>query len=340
MNRFYTLLLTTALTCLAHSAVGQGQSASVRASIITNESGGRMSDILVFGGNRTTVLYKLNAQEIDPRQMPYSSIKVLQFHAPGDYMTAMEDFQNGRYKEAGAKFGDIKAKYRGMEGLPGNFSVKAAFMEAESALKLLDWPLLKDLASKLPKQNYLLQGSMENDAKVYDLLGKLADKNPKAVIDAGKAMIADKKRWNLQQLGRISYALGMAYADNKENELALNNLAMAMVADHGGDMEQVASAMLKSMEILSADKVVTDYVQNAPKELTTRVKSRSPQKVQELGSLVYMYKNILFPNRSLDSKYDAYLPFYLEIGERQKAQEEAKKEQEAAEKPAAAKTGK
>lgn len=330
MKRFHMFLMAGVLACT--SSVVYGQALSGAGVMSDDINGGKYTDILVVGGNRTTLQYKMQPQEVDPRQLPYSRVKALYFYTPNEYIAANENFQNAQYKEARAKFAETKTKYQSSAALPGNYSVEAAFMEVDCAVRLLDWPGVKALSSRLTKENYLLTGSKPGNAIVYDLLGKLADNKPDEVINAANGLLAKRDVWSLEQLARISYALGVSYSQKGDTEKALNNLAMAIAAQHGGGLDLAADAMVKSMDILAADKSVTDYVASPPADLNVKERMKAPQKVQELSSLVYLYKNILFPGRSLDAKYDAYLSYFVTPTERTKAQEEAQKaaEQEAA----------
>lgn len=338
MNYFYKLLLAGSAVCVAGIASAQTLSPAM---VRTDDmNGGRPAGILVVGGNRTTLLYKLGAQEVDPRQMPYSRVKSLVFNAPEEYITALQNFQNAKYKEARATFANVRTKYQSVEALPGNYSVRAAFYEADSLVRLLDWAALKSVLPVLTKHSYVLTGNMPTDAEVYTLLGKLADNNPDAVIESANAMMANKAKWNLRQTGRIAYALGVSHAAKGDQKKALDNFAITTVAHHGGDLDLVASAMTKSMDLLAADETVVKFMQSAPEgELPVKARiapATVPAKVQELAALAYMYKHVIFPGRVLDAKYEPYLRFAANSTERfqlQKEQREAVQQAPADETP-------
>lgn len=337
MNCFYKLLLAGSAACMTSLASAQTLSP---ATIRTDDmNGGRPGSILVVGGNRTTLLYKLGAQEVDPRQMPYSRVKSLIFIAPEEYVTALQNYQNAKYKEARATFANVRTKYAATEALPGNYAVKAAFYEVDSLVRLLDWAAVKNLTPGLTKNAYLLTGNMPTDAEVYALLGKLADNTPDAVIESGNAMLANKAKWNLRQTGRIAYALGVSHAAKGDQKKALDSFAMTMVAHHGGDLDLVASAITKSMDLLAADETVVKFMQSPPQELPVKARiapATVPAKMQELAALAYMYKHVLFPNRVLDAKYEPYLRFAANSTERfqlQKQQRAAAEQAPAGESP-------
>lgn len=315
MKKFPKLILAGLFLGL----VGQVSSEELsRARIKSKEiMDGRATDIFVAGADQKAVLYKTGVQEIDNRKIPVSSVDILYYYVPSEYLEANTNFQDGHYKEAKARFKGVAEKYKAVLNSPGNYALKALHMELESAVYMLDWAEVKTLEKKFASHKPVFERSMANDLEIYELLGKFSDRKYDDVIASAKAMLVDKKKWTLKQRGRISYALGAALEAKGGNAVeALNCYAVTLAAYHGGGASIAESAILKSMDILAADKAVEDFMKTAPENIGVEAKKALPAKLQELAGLAYMYKNVMFPEKKLNDKYIQYLRFHLSGSEK------------------------
>ncbi len=332
-----------AFVCSASFAQAQAP-ASVKAAVRSEEvQGGRLSDISVVGGDRNALIYRIGVQDIT---LPFDKIKGYMMVTPNEYITAMEFFQDGRYRQARSMFADYRNKYRNIENLPANYAAECAYMEVECAVRMLDWPSVKALTPKLPRGNVVSRSTGSN-FDVYQLLGSLADNQPDGVIKTATDLLQNKNKLGLEQVARVYYALGASQAakagdDTKAQETALNNLAKAMIMQHGGGMELAGSAVKLSMDVLAMDPSIGEYMKNAPSELTPKIRLAAPKKVQELAALAYFHTKVLYPNASMPKKYSKFIDYYLSAGEREalrksvSEEDAAEAEKKASEKSAAA----
>jgi hypothetical protein len=322
MNNFATKLL---IAGLAVSGLAQAQDAAQPQALVTavvRPDG--VSRVIVLGGDRSNVMWK-QRMEMDPQTTPLKSFPVFYLQPPADFTVAMEDYQNNKFQKARNSFNAVKKKYQAFLALPNNHSQEAAFMELNCAVEMQDWPAVKGLTDGFPK--YVAPTSvMTTQLEVNSLLGKLAGTDWDDILTSSKVMLAQKKKWSLKQLAQISYARGVAFAAKNDNAQALENLATAIVAQHGSPSSIASSALLKSVDILlQADPKVAEFIQGAGnKQLSPAQLATAPLDLKEAAAYVFLHKNVYFPNQKLDPKYENLLRFFSTPAQRTAQTEKAK----------------
>ncbi len=307
MNRFPILLLAGALS-LSGLAFGQAaEQPALRTRVKSPDlpSSG-LTDIFVTGGNRATIFYKLNTVQVDPMQLPYSKFECFYMLEPGEYLSAQESYQNHKLQEARAKFAAFKDKYKGVIAIPDNYAQKAAFLELDCAVDMQDWPAVAALFAAFPRQA-TPPTEMGVSLEAIEPLSKLDSKGWDGILSSTEAMLKQKNKWSMEDLARIAFARGVALAETGKPQEALDQFARTLVAEHGAYSPLASAAILKSVDILSADPKAAEYMK---KDVQKASYGKAPQAFRDAAAFVYLHKNVLFPEIKLDPKYDIFLTGY------------------------------
>jgi tetratricopeptide (TPR) repeat protein len=308
MKRFSILLLAGVFS-LSGLAFGQAaeQQPSLRTRVKSSDlpSGGA-TDIFVVGGNRGTILYKLNTVQVDPMQLPFNKFEYFYMMEPPEYLSALESFQNNKLQEARAKFAAFKDKYKAILAVPDNYVQKAAFLELECAIEMQDWPAVAALYKAFPRQA-TPPAEMIVSLEAIEPLSKLDAKAWADVISATGTMQKQKNKWSLKDSARIAYARGVALAATGKPQEALDEFARTIVAEHGAYSPLASAALLQSVDILAADPKVVEFMKHEPQKSNF---AKAPQAFRDAAAFVYLHKNVLFPEIKMDPKYDAFLNGY------------------------------
>lgn len=306
--KHFPLFLTAALAAVMGLDVGQAQQGQpylrVKASSSDLPRGG-IIDIYVVGGNRNAILYKMNQVQVDAQQLPYSRFTTFYMMEPGEYLQAQELMQNNKMREARASFAAFKAKYKALAAVPDNYVQRAAFHELECAVALADWNAVADLYKNFPKQ-VALPADIDASLDALAPMAKIGVKDWKGIVADTDKLLKVKSRWSLKDLARISYARGLAQAGLGKNEEALQELAMAVVCEHGAYSPLSSDAILRSVDLLGKDPQVVKYMKENPK-----AGAKMPQALKDAAAYVFLHKNILFPSIKVDDKYEAFMKYYV-----------------------------
>lgn len=345
MKRFPILLMAGALSL---SGLAFGQAADPQPSIKTRAKSsalpsGGYTDIFVVGGNRGTILYKLNPVQVDAMQLPYSQFDCFYMMEPPEYLSALESYQNDKLQEARAKFAAFKDKYKAIVAVPDNYVQKAAFLELDCAIDMQDWPGVASLFSSFPKQA-TPPTEMITVLEAVEPLSKLESKAWDEIISSSTALQKQKNKWSLKDQARISYAKGVALAAKGETQQALDELARTIVSEHGAYSPLASAAILRSVDILAADPKAAEFIKQHPDKGAFNL---APQALRDAAAFVYLHKNVIFPEIKIDPKYDVFLKYYetptervAREGVKPKPQKEESPKAEQAQKDASSKDAK
>ena len=269
-------------------------------------------ELYVTGANQSVVQYKETAEQTGSTSLPMSQIKFFYMLEPEAFLSAKESYQNEQFREARAKFPTVKSRLAPIMGLEDGYFQAAALLEIDSALSLLDWGAVKELTASFPKQSPLTS-EMKLDMEIYGLFGKLADKAYDQIISSSKSLLErNKDKLTLDQRARIHFLMGTALAEKNQGTEALDHLAFSIVGAHGGNRELAAAAIQKSLELYEKNPKVDALRQRFNMgEVSAISPVSNPQEIKEAAALVYLFKNVLFPDRVLNPKFDWMLKAYV-----------------------------
>lgn len=311
MKTFSTLFVAAGLAMASISFAQENNGFSLRTRAISDAfSRATPMDIFVTGVNQSTVQYKTDPTHAASESLPLAQFKFFYMFEPEDFLSAKESFQNDQFREARAKFSKVKARLAPIMGLEDGYFQAAALLEIDAALSLLDWAAVKELTAAFPRQSPLTE-EMKLDMAIYDLFGKLADQAYDQIISSATTLLAGKDKLSLDQTARLHYLMGVAQEQKNNASEAIDDLALSIVGAHGGNRELAASAIQHSLDIYMKNPKLADLLKKVNLgEVDASRAGNVPQEVKDAAALVYLYKNVLFPDRVLNPKFDWLLKFY------------------------------
>lgn len=265
----------------------------------------------LLGGTRATVTLKLTPNN-DPTNVPVGSLKFFYILEPPEMLGAMESYRSERFDEARKRFEGVKNKYVFTGAFKDNYCQEAAWYEIDSAIRLMDWALVKRLVAQFPQSTQFASVgiNMTADLQVAGLLGLLADGTPDAVLEKAKELMARNPRMVLQHVSRIGYAMGKAAFEKGDMEAAKRPLALTIVAEHGANRNMAADAARMLLDFFMSDPKVREYLERflnrVPKPNDVE---NAPPNLKEAAAIYYMYTAMLFPDMALPQKYEVLKAF-------------------------------
>lgn len=325
----FSILFAAAGLAMASTAFAQAQDLALRTRAVSDGlSRSTPMDIYVTSANQSNVQFKTDLEMTTTTVLPMAQFKFFYMFEPDDFLSAKESYQNGQYREARAKFAKVKSNLAPIMGLNDGYFQAAALFELDSALAMLDWASVKELMVAFPKQSPLTE-EMKKDMEIYALFAKLADKAYDDILTSGKTLMAGRDKLSLDHLTKLHYVLGVASAEKNQADEALDRYASALVASHGGNRELAASAILNSIDLYLKNKKVAELQKKVNMGEGGSVNPASvAQEVKDAAALAYLYKNVLFPDRVLNPKFDWLLKFYVAPAAKGKAPDSLMKQPE------------
>ncbi|MCD7797934.1 MAG: hypothetical protein LUG84_00800 [Akkermansiaceae bacterium] len=245
---------------------------------------------------------------------------------PKDLVSALSDYNGNHLSAARSKFDKVKTKYAAMIGLPNNAAARAANLELDCAIRMLDWPAVKNLSEHFRGKGDLGAG-MTNRLEVAKLLGLLsADDFSDGIIERAASLLEEKNKLSLEELGWLNYALGRAYeakiptAELEAGELTEPSLAAAgqavdayctaMVATYGGKVELPIDASARAAEILSSMPGVKAALAKIGQRRDSLSLRSLPAAMKEAAALAYVHLHFLNPN-SKNEKLAVFASYHV-----------------------------
>lgn len=310
-----TVLALTALSLpLAAQENDEEQTAVTLNAYVKLKQGKKPARIIVHSvpGKNVFSYIPFNTPAAQPEQLNVKDCDMFLLINPKELVNAMPDYNGNRLDSARNKLAQVKTKYAGFVGIPGSPAAKAAELELDCAIRLLDWAGVKNLADHFRGKGDLgewISGKVDV-AKVLGLLStsKFAD----AVIEQATALTENKsKPLHLEQYGWVNYALGRAYeAKIPSKELsdgvlseasvetanrAVDAYATAMATTYGGKTELAADASARAAILLSAMPGVKDALQTLGSKRDSYSLKKLPMQAKEAAAMAYIHLNLMNP---------------------------------------------
>lgn len=253
-----------------------------------------------------------NTPAAQPEQLNVKDCDMFLLISPKELVNALPDYYGNRLDSARNKLAQVKTKYAGFVGIPGNPAAKAAELELDCAVRLMDWASVKNLTEHFRGKGDLgewISGKIDA-AKVLGLLSTNTFSN--AVIEQATALTENKgKALHLEQFGWVNYALGRAYeaklpskeiADGILSEgsvetanKAIDAYAIAMACTYGGKTELAADASARAAILLSAMPGVKAAMEAQGRKRDSYSLKKLPMQLKEAAAMAYVHLNLMNP---------------------------------------------
>lgn len=192
----------------------------------------------------------------EPSAMSIKDFKVLLVQSPVDYVMASRAYNSGNLTEARPLLKAVRDKYEAFVALPSNPSLKAARMELDCLVRLMDWKGVASLVEATPGKQFL----EPEDRAVLEAARIVSQVSDDAATAAARqkeieTFLGDSKTKNVNSevYGWVKYAMGRALASGITAEELQNGLDAAHVdaASKAVDAycEAFASSHLRTKEI-------------------------------------------------------------------------------------------
>lgn len=250
--------------------------------------------------------------EPEAREMSAKDFKVLVVQSPADLVAATRAYNAGNLAEARPLLRAVRDKYAGFVGLPSNPSLKAARMELDCLVRLMDWKGVESLIESTPGKQFL----EPEDRIVQEAARLLSQVSDDAATAAARqkdieAFLADSKSRNINSevYGWMKYALGRALASNF-SEAELQNGIDASKADmaalavdaycesfasyHLRSKEIPVDALTRAFNLLWAMPGVKSYALSN-KSMTEEKWNTAPANFRDAATIAYLLENVFAP---------------------------------------------
>ncbi len=251
------LLPATALVSYAQTPAAPAvpdAPAAVPAEAVLMQQDETFLDIWIIAATKTDIRYLESKMDTDFTDMKISKARSIYLKEPKEFTEAMDLFQSRKYEEAKAKFGAVKARFKFMEAMPGNYSALSAFYEMECMRKLGD---LEGIAAAMQRfiPDPLLREEHRQQVELYSTFWDAVRTKGWLRIDSmAKERSGQPLPSNLR--AQIAYCHGLALEGLKKNNEALNAYNTALVVDCGASEELASKAAVNILRILKSDPEV------------------------------------------------------------------------------------
>ena len=256
-------------------------------------------DIWIIAGTKTDVRYLESKVDTDFTDMKISKAKSIYLKEPKEFTQAIDLFQARKYAEAKAIFAALKARYKYMEAMPGNYSALSAFYEMECMRKLND---LEGLNTAMQRfiPDPLLRQSHKQQVEIYTFWDAVRTKGWQRVDAMAKERVGVHLPSNLR--AQIAYCHGLALEGLKKPNEALNAYSTAITADSGASEEIARQASLNCLRILKADPEVQKAIRlwGTVDEVKT---SSGRVRLLEASAMAHVYKKFFSLGSPLPPEY-------------------------------------
>lgn len=256
--------------------------------------------------------------EPEVQQMKTSAFKVLVVQSPADFLTASRLYNADNLKEARTQLKKVREKYAAFDGVSGSPSLKAARMELDCLVRLMDWDGVNELLEAAPGRKFMeaedriVQSAARLVARVSDDASTAAARQKEI-----EAFLADSKSKAVSSdvYGWVKYALGRAIASNITPEelqngiseanartasLAVDAYCEAVASNHWRNSELPVDALKRAFNILWAMPGVKSYSLVA-KQMDEQRWNAAPHNFRDAVAIAYLLENVYAPGQVKDS---------------------------------------
>lgn len=258
--------------------------------------------------------YITKEQPDQPVESNTKDFKVFFITTPPELANATRAFDEGNLAEARRQLETVRNKYGVFSGLPDNPAVRAARMELECCVRLMDWNAVRRLTESSPNLK-MLEPEDRVGIEAARMLSEVSDDPATAEARNKKieAFLADSnkvKYISTTEYGWLKYAQGRALASlipadqikngiSADNEvkasLAVDALCEAAMAGHGRDVELPVDAMVRAFHLLWSMPGVKAYA-GSVKKMDKAAWDGGPSNFRDAVALAFMIRNIFAPN--------------------------------------------
>ena len=249
-----------------------------------------------------------------PAEMRTKDFKFFMVLTPADLATATRSFTSGNLKEARSQLAAERNKYAAFMGLPDSPALKAARMELECCVRMMNWDAVGKLVAAAPNAAFM---SPEDQVELAAarLLSQVSDDAGTAAARQKdiEAFLADSKAKtiNSEVYGWLKYALGRAIASSvpaaelqsgitaaheAAASLAVDAYCESFASNHGRNVELPEDALKRAFQILWAMPGVKQYALSV-KQMDEKKWNDAPHNFRDAVAIAYILENIVAPGQ-------------------------------------------
>lgn len=259
----------------------------------------------ILATTKTQVRYKtteISTTFIDAKINDFVTIYLLE---PPEYATAMDLFEARKYKDAQAKFAEVKALHKSTATLKDNFSTLSAYYEMECMRKLGDYEGIAAALGVFIKEP-LTRDFQLRQLELYVMWDAVRSKSWDRLV----IIASERDAENLPgfQRAQVSFCKGLALENLKRGNEALVAYANAMVADAGGSEILTRDAAINALHIYAND----EEVQLAITNWGTADENKSSggyTRLLQAGSLARLYQLTLGSGAALPADLKKFIDY-------------------------------
>jgi tetratricopeptide (TPR) repeat protein len=305
------LLPASALVSFAQTPAAPAAPAAtaVPAEAVLMQNDDTFMDIWIIAATKTDIRFLESKVDTDFTDMKISRARSLYLKEPKEFTQAIDLFQARKYEEAKALFGTLKARYKFMEAMPGNYSALSAFYEMECMRKLGD---LEGIAAAMQRfiPDPLLREEHRQQVELYSTFwDAVRTKGWQRIDSMAKERAGQPLPANLR--AQMAYCHGLALEGLKKNTEALNAYNTALVADCGAADDLVGKAALNILRIHKADPEVQKAMRlwGTPDEVKH---AGGRVRLLEASAVAHMYQKFIVLGTPLPAAYQDLLKYKTE----------------------------
>ena len=244
------LFLSLLIPVLSAQAFSQN---AFQAEVILAKENGENFQAWILAATASDIRYKTTAVSTDFQDAKLTAFSTIFLKEPPEFSEAMDLYEGRKYKEAQAKFAEVKDRFKPIAGLKDNHHTLAAFYEMESMRKQGD---LEGLANALKS---FIKAPLSRDyhlrqLDLYVLWDAVRTESWERVLPI--AAERDEESLPGDQRAQVAYATGLALENLKRPAEALIAFNVAITADAGASEEIAQDAALAALRVYFADEEV------------------------------------------------------------------------------------
>ncbi len=259
----------------------------------------------ILAATDTGIRYKTTAVSTDFTDAKIKDFSAIYLKQPAAFTEAMDLYEARKYKEAQAKFADVKEYYTPVATLEGNHHTLSAYYEMECMRKLGD---LEGLAKALQS---FVKAPLQEDHQLRQLdLYIMWDAVRSEAWDRVLSMASERDEEILPgyQRAQVAYCKGLAQQKMEMNSEALISFNTALTADAGGSEEIAQSAAIAALRVYVADEGVQKAMENWGSDSENK-NSPGYSRLKEAAALAKFYDGFFKVSKPLPDDLKALLKF-------------------------------
>lgn len=299
MKKLFLSLLIPALSVSAFS-----QNAFQTEAILAKE-GGENFQAWILASTATSIRYKTSALTTDFTDAKVSDFSAIFLKEPGEFSEAMDLYEARKYKEAQAKFAEVKESYKPIATLKDNHHTLAAFYEMECMRKQGD---LEGLAAALQT---FIKAPLSRDHQLRQLdLYIMWDAVRSLSWDRVLLIASGRDEESLPgyQRAQVAYCKGLALQNMERGAEAIISFNVAITADAGASEMIAEDAALNALRVFHADKEVRTAIEVWGTDDENK-SSGGYTRLTEAAALAAFYDKVLKVGKPLPAELKEFLKY-------------------------------